>query len=229
MVARPMSNSSWPTSSGCSEDDEEVLRCSCCPAGRRHRGNGADPRTGAALGRAAAGTPTPAPSSPLDGEWRGTSDGGSCNAPLDYQLTIESGFVDGSAYDTTARGPVPNPNKSAPPPPTPGLWQIHGVAKAACTFNLLSVASVKGTDASAHAAHRAQRRPESGRQREQRLPPDGAAHPKLTSPSRSRRSQRPISSSATTVRPVARPIHRPRPPSPPWNASTTPSSRPMHQ
>ena len=46
-------------------------------------------------------TPTPAPASPLDGTWRGTSDGGSCNAPLDYLLTIESGFVDGSAYDTT--------------------------------------------------------------------------------------------------------------------------------
>ena len=90
------------------------------------------------------GTPTPAPASPLDGPWRGTSDGGSCNAPLDYLLTIESGFVDGSAYDTTARGPVPNPNKSAPPPPGPGLWQIHGVAKVGSPFNLLSLASVKG-------------------------------------------------------------------------------------
>lgn len=91
-----------------------------------------------------AGAPTPAPASPLDGQWRGTSDGGSCNAPLDYQLTIEAGFVDGSAYDTTARGPVPNPNKSAPPPPGPGLWQVHGLAKGT-SFNLLSVASVKGT------------------------------------------------------------------------------------
>ena len=27
---------------------------------------------------------TPAPASPLDGTWRGSSDGGSCNAPLDY-------------------------------------------------------------------------------------------------------------------------------------------------
>jgi hypothetical protein len=90
------------------------------------------------------GTPPPAPASPLDGTWRGTSDGGSCNAPLDYLLTIESGFVDGSAYDTTARGPVPNPNKSAPPPPGPGLWQIHGVAKVGAPFNLLSLASVKG-------------------------------------------------------------------------------------
>ncbi|TAJ36611.1 MAG: hypothetical protein EPO55_21285 [Reyranella sp.] len=90
--------------------------------------------------------PTPAQASPLDGEWKGTSDGGSCNAPLEYQLTIESGFVDGSAYDTTARGPVPNPSKAAPPPPGPGLWQIHGVARSGGTFTLLSVASVKGTE-----------------------------------------------------------------------------------
>lgn len=89
---------------------------------------------------------TPAPSSPLDGQWRGTSDGGSCNAPLEYQLTIEYGFVDGSAYDTTAHGPVPNTKKSPPPPPGPGLWQVHGVAKAGGSFNLLSVASVKGTE-----------------------------------------------------------------------------------
>jgi len=92
------------------------------------------------------GTVTPAPASPLDGQWRGTSDGGSCNAPLDYVLTIEAGIVDGSAYDTTARGPVPNPKKSAPPPPGPGLWQIHGLARATGTFKLISVASVKGTD-----------------------------------------------------------------------------------
>ena len=87
---------------------------------------------------------TPAPSSPLDGQWRGTSDGGSCNAPLDYVITIENGFVDGSSYDTTAQGPKPNPNKSATPPPGPGLWQIHGVAKVGAPFNLLSLASVKG-------------------------------------------------------------------------------------
>ncbi|TAJ86558.1 hypothetical protein [Reyranella sp.] len=92
------------------------------------------------------GTVTPAPASPLDGLWRGTSDGGSCNAPLDYQLTIESGIVDGSAYDTTAQGPVPNTKKSAPPPPGPGLWQVHGLARATGPFKLISVASVKGTD-----------------------------------------------------------------------------------
>ena len=82
---------------------------------------------------------------PLDGSWRGRSDGGSCNAPLDYALTIETGIVDGSAYDGTARGPVPNTKKGAPPPPTPGLWQIHGMAKSG-SFSLLAVASVKGTD-----------------------------------------------------------------------------------
>lgn len=82
---------------------------------------------------------------PLDGEWRGRSDGGSCNAPLEYVLTIESGLVDGSATDATARGPVPNLKKGAPPAPTPGLWQIHGLAKPG-TFSLLAVASVKGSD-----------------------------------------------------------------------------------
>jgi len=86
------------------------------------------------------------PASPLDGQWRGTSDGGSCNAPLDYVLTIDYGIVDGSAYDTTARGPVPNPRHAAPPAPSPGLWQIHGMAKAGSTFSLISVASVRGTD-----------------------------------------------------------------------------------
>ena len=84
--------------------------------------------------------------SPLDGQWRGTSDGGSCNAPLDYVLTIDYGIVDGSAYDTTARGPVPNPRHAPPPAPSPGLWQIHGLAKAGGTFSLISVASVRGTD-----------------------------------------------------------------------------------
>lgn len=83
--------------------------------------------------------------SPLDGNWKGRSDGGSCNAPLDYDLTIESGLVDGSATDTTARGPVPNTKKGPPPAPTPGLWQIHGLARPG-TFSLMAVASVKGTD-----------------------------------------------------------------------------------
>lgn len=89
---------------------------------------------------------TAAPVSPLDGQWRGRSDGGSCNAPLDFVITIENGFVDGSAYDSTAHGPVPNLKKAPPPAPTPGLWQIHGLAKPSGTFSLVSVASVKATD-----------------------------------------------------------------------------------
>ena len=86
------------------------------------------------------------PPSALDGEWRGKSDGGSCNAPLDYVLTIEDGFVDGSSYDTTAHGPVPNQRHGPAPAPTPGLWQIHGVARTTGDFSLIAVASVRGTD-----------------------------------------------------------------------------------
>jgi len=82
---------------------------------------------------------------PLDGEWRGRSDGGSCNAPLEYVIFIESGLVDGSATDATARGPVPNTKKGPPPAPTPGLWQIHGLAKPGA-FSLIAVASVQATD-----------------------------------------------------------------------------------
>jgi hypothetical protein len=88
----------------------------------------------------------PPPTSSLDGQWRGRSDGGSCNAPLDFVITIENGFVDGSAYDSTAHGPVPNLKKAPPPAPTPGLWQIHGLARPSGTFSLVSVASVKATD-----------------------------------------------------------------------------------
>ncbi|MFI4999237.1 MAG: hypothetical protein ACHQK9_05100 [Reyranellales bacterium] len=79
----------------------------------------------------------------LDGDWHGRSDGGSCNAPLEYAITIESGIVDGTATDATAHGPVPNLKKTAPPPPTPGLWQIHGLAKPG-SFSLMATASVKG-------------------------------------------------------------------------------------
>ena len=93
-----------------------------------------------------AAKPASTPTSSLDGEWRGKSDGGSCNAPLDFVITIENGFVDGSAYDTTAHGPVPNLKKGPPPAPTPGLWQIHGIAKPGGTFSLVSVASVKAAD-----------------------------------------------------------------------------------
>ena len=90
--------------------------------------------------------PGSTPTSSLDGEWRGKSDGGSCNAPLDFVITIENGFVDGSAYDATAHGPVPNLKKAPPPAPTPGLWQIHGLVKPSGSFSLISVASVKAAD-----------------------------------------------------------------------------------
>jgi hypothetical protein len=89
--------------------------------------------------------PVTAPSSPLDGDWRGRSDGGSCNAPLDYVLHIESGIVDGSASDPSVKGPAPNPRKTAPPPPGAGLWQIYGVAKGN-SFSLQALASVQGSD-----------------------------------------------------------------------------------
>lgn len=89
--------------------------------------------------------PAAAQTTALDGEWRGRSDGGSCNAPLDYVIVIENGFVDGSAYDTTAHGPVPNLKKGPPPAPTPGLWQVHGTVRPG-TFPLISVASVKSGD-----------------------------------------------------------------------------------
>ena len=106
----------------------------------------AQTRAPAPAAPAASGAAAPAPTSALDGDWRGTSDGGSCNAPLDFVITIENGFVDGSAYDTTAHGPVPNLKKAPPPAPTPGLWQIHGVAKDSAPFNLVTVASVKAKD-----------------------------------------------------------------------------------
>jgi len=56
-------------------------------------------------------SPAFAQSSPLDGDWKGRSDGGSCNAPLDYLISIDTGIVDGTAVDATARGPVPNLKK----------------------------------------------------------------------------------------------------------------------
>jgi len=84
------------------------------------------------------------PATPLDGQWRGTSDGGSCNAPLDYVLHIESGIVDGSASDPSVKGPQPNLKKGPPPVPGASLWQIYGVAKGNA-FSLQALASVQGT------------------------------------------------------------------------------------
>jgi hypothetical protein len=83
--------------------------------------------------------------SPIDGDWKGRSDGGSCGAPLDYAINIEDGLVEGSATDTSAHGPVPNTKRTPPPAPGPGLWQLHGAARGS-TFSLLAAASVKGED-----------------------------------------------------------------------------------
>ena len=88
---------------------------------------------------------TSPPPANLDGEWKGRSNGGSCNAPLDYQLSIDTGIVDGTANDPSARGPVPNLKKTAPPAPTPSLWQIHGIVKGG-SFSLMTTASVKAED-----------------------------------------------------------------------------------
>ena len=89
--------------------------------------------------------PALAQTSPLDGEWRGKSDGGSCNTPLDIALSIEAGLIEGTAVDPSAHGPVPNLKRTAPPPPVPGLWQVYGAATSG-TFTLRALASVKGPD-----------------------------------------------------------------------------------
>jgi hypothetical protein len=93
----------------------------------------------------AVAAPALAQTSPLDGDWHGRSDNGSCGAPLEYQLSIDTGIVDGSAFDTSAHGPVPNLKKTAPPAPTPGLWMLNGVVKGN-SFSLMAIASVKAED-----------------------------------------------------------------------------------
>ena len=94
-----------------------------------------------AFGASAASAQT----SPLDGDWKGKSDGGSCNTPLEFALTIEAGIVDGTASDPAAHGPVPNLKKTAAPTPAPGLWQVYGTATANA-FVLRALASVKGQE-----------------------------------------------------------------------------------
>ena len=85
---------------------------------------------------------SPAPTSVFDGQWRGISDSGAC-APLEVVLSIEYGLVDGTAFDTGARGPQPNPSKAAAPAATPRLWQLHGAAGNGASFTLLATASVR--------------------------------------------------------------------------------------
>ncbi len=92
-----------------------------------------------------AASPAWAQTSPLDGDWVGKSDGGSCGTPLEFVLTIEAGIVDGTASDPSAHGPVPNPKRSAPPPPMPGLWQVYGTATPKA-FTLRALASVRGQE-----------------------------------------------------------------------------------
>jgi len=99
-----------------------------------------------AVPAAAQTTLLPAPKSALDGTWRGTSDAGSCNSPLEIQLAIEYGFVDGTAFESAAKGPVPNESKSAAPAPMPGLWQLHGTAHTGESFTLVAAASVRYSD-----------------------------------------------------------------------------------
>jgi len=86
-----------------------------------------------------------AQTSPLDGNWTGKSDGGSCNTPLDFALNIEAGIVDGTASDPAAHGPTPNLKRTAPPAPSPGLWQVYGTATSKA-FTLRALASVRGQE-----------------------------------------------------------------------------------
>ena len=125
-----MSSSSWPTSSGCSEDDEDAADVLPGPhAGRSSRW----PRRRArplAIGRPMARPQRRRLVQRAARLRRSPSNRASSTA---------------APTTATAKGPVPNLKKTAPPPPTPGLWQIHGLAKPG-TFSLLAVASVKADD-----------------------------------------------------------------------------------
>lgn len=68
-----------------------------------------------AQGRAPAPTPggglQPQPTA-FDGAWKGKSDGGACNLPLDVELHVDRGLVDGAGEERGSR--------------TAQLWQIYG-------------------------------------------------------------------------------------------------------
>jgi len=121
------------------------------------------------------GNAEPVPTSALDGNWRGTSDGGSCNAPLDYVLIIENGFVDGSAYDNTAQGPKPNTHHGPPPAPTPGLWQDPRRGQEQRAFLADQRRLGEGQRPPRGQALGAERRRRARGHRDRRLPAHGAA------------------------------------------------------
>jgi len=82
----------------------------------------ADPDAGLFRLRLSQGSAEPVPTSALDGNWRGTSDGGSCNAPPRLRAHHRERLRRRPRpYDNTARGPKPNTHHGPPPAPTPGL------------------------------------------------------------------------------------------------------------
>ena len=125
------------------------------------------------------GAAEPVPTSALDGNWRGTSDGGSCNAPLDYVLTIENGFVDGSAFDNTAQGPKPNLRHGPPPAADarPVADPRRGPEQRAFLADQRRLG--EGQRPPRGQALGEKRRRRAGGQRDRRLPAHGAARAKL--------------------------------------------------
>ena len=78
---------------------------------------------------------------PWDGVWRGQAQGGNC-APLDVQVTIESGLLDGTATE-----PDPGParvqgKKGERRPPPPALWQLNGQVQSDGTVTIIGLRSM---------------------------------------------------------------------------------------
>jgi len=67
------------------------------------------------------------PPTAADGAWRGRSDAGSCNQPMDVNLTIEGGLVEGTGKESAGK--------------TALLWSYHGRTKSNGTIELLGHAS----------------------------------------------------------------------------------------